>query len=82
MSKAREHAFADAMAAVIAEYADVPRGARSMYLMTAIAALMATEKAEKLTGSPLPPMVPTVREFGDCLLPMIRKLAEQGQVRP
>jgi hypothetical protein len=71
MSQPREHDFADELASLIERYADVPRGGRAMYLMTAIAALMAAEAGR----------VPTIREFGEMMLVMVRKLAQQGQVR-
>ena len=71
MSQPREHDFADELAALIARYADVPRGCRGAYLMTAIAALIQAEKGD----------VPTVKEFGDCIMALMMKVADQGQVR-
>src|SRR5262249_10497778 len=49
MSQPREHDFADELAALIAKYADVPRGNRCAYLSMAIFAFLAAEKGSKPT---------------------------------
>jgi hypothetical protein len=65
-----EHEFADELATLVAKYSHVPRGARAAYLFTAIGALVVAEKGG----------IPTVRELGLGLEPLLRKLAESRLV--
>lgn len=66
----REEEFAEKLGMLIAEYADVPGGARGTYLFVALSALIAAAK-----GSP-----PTGQELVQCLLPLVEQQARLGMI--
>ncbi len=72
VAQSREHDFADELSSLISRYADVPRGTRSAFLFTGIAALIAAEKGA----------LPTATEFCECVMALVKKAAINGMMIP